>query len=425
MTKAEKKVVGFVSRHILIFGFVAVSVFAFMIRYSFFPQRSADWQIYLSKWITDLGSHPGLSGIGENIGEYNVPYMLFLNIAARTPFEDLYEVKLFSIVFDYLLAGAAAMLVYRNSGAKGAGMSLAAYAAVLMTPVAFIDSAWWSQCDSIYSFGVVLSLYYLTKEKYGWCWFWFGIAFSFKLQAVFFLPVLVICYFASRKMSILNVLIAIGTFVVLLVPALIAGRGLKDTFGIYVAQTGLYGQLTLNTPNLYSILPGDSIDMFQPAAVYLTAGVLGAAACLFIKRGLHSAYSYITLAFWTVTVCTYLLPSMHERYTYLSCILSIIWAAFGRKRYDVLIAGTVNVVSIRSWMAYMFQQEVNFVLLAFVTLAVIIIVSTRLFTLRDEPIPAEEAAEEKTEEAPAEEKKTKKKSDKKTEEKTPETVKAG
>ena len=395
MTEAEKKVAGFINRHILVFGFVAVSVFAFMIRNSFFPQRSLDWQLYLAKWIEELASHPGLSGIGKNIGEYNVPYMLFLNIAARTPFNDLYEVKLFSIVFDYLLAGAAALLVYRNTGAKGTAMCLAAYAAVLMTPVSFIDSAWWSQCDSIYSFGVVLSLYYLVKEKYGWSWFWFGIAFSFKLQAIFFLPVLLIYYLASKKMSIFNSLIAAAVFCVMLIPALIAGRGLKDTFGIYVSQAGLYNSLTLNTPNIHCIIEGDTISMFQPAAIFLTAGVLAAAGCVFIKRGFHSAYAYITLAFWTVTVCVFLLPSMHERYTYLSCIMAIIWAAVGRKRYDLIIAVTVNAVSIRSWMAYMFHKEINFTVLAFVNLAVIVIVTARLFSLREEP--AAETAESENE----------------------------
>ena len=168
MTKAEKKVIGYINRHVLVFGFIAVSVIAFMIRFSFFPQRSSDWQIFIADWINKLREHPGLSGIGENIGEYNVPYMLFLNIVAKTPFEDLYEVKLFSILFDYLLAAAAAVTVWRNIGRKAPGVCLAVYAAILMSPVTYMDSAWWSQCDSIYTFGIVMSLLSITREKYGW-----------------------------------------------------------------------------------------------------------------------------------------------------------------------------------------------------------------------------------------------------------------
>lgn len=402
MTKAEKKVVGFVSRHILVFGFIAVSVVAFMVRYSFFDQRSGDWQIYLAKWIDQLKEHPGLKGIGEDIGEYNVPYMLFLNIAAKTSFNDLYEVKLFSIVFDYLLAAAGAVLVYRNSTRKASGISLAVYGSILLAPVAYIDSAWWSQCDSIFTFGIVMSLYFLTKEKYCSCWFWYGIAIAFKLQAVFFLPVLLIYYFTSKKMSILNVLIAAGTYVFMVSPAVIAGRGIKDTFSIYVKQTGLYSQLTLNMPNIHNIIPGDTIDYFRPASIYLTAGVLGIAACLFIKRGYHTPYAYVTLTLWTLNVCVFLLPAMHERYIYPACIVSIIWAALGRNKWDIAIAAAINAASIRAWMVFMFNPGVNKVYIAFIYLVIIVILTGRLFSLKEEP--AEEEAPAEKEETPADKK---------------------
>ena len=62
--------------------------------------------------------HPGLSGIGQNIGEYNVPYMLFLAIVGRTSFDDLYEIKNLSVLFDFLGSAAAVLLLSKIKGTK-------------------------------------------------------------------------------------------------------------------------------------------------------------------------------------------------------------------------------------------------------------------------------------------------------------------
>lgn len=420
MTKVEKKITGFITDHVILIGFIAVSITAFIMRKAFWEHWTTDYSAFLLPWINKLIEYPGLSGIGQNIGEYNVPYMLFLNIIGRTPFNNLHEVKIFSIFFDYLLAVFAALTVYRCEKNRGreTEKAFAVYAAALISPVAFIDSAMWCQCDSIWSGCLIVCLYCLIRERYKLCWLWFGIAFAFKLQAVFLLPLLMIYYFSTRKMSILNAVISAGVYVVMVSPAIFAGRSVKDTFGIYLAQTDIYHSLTMNFPSLYCLLPGDYFE-FKKAGIMLTITVLGIAACVFIKRRYSSAYAYITLAFWSTMVCTYFLPGMHDRYSYFSCMAAIIWAATGGRKTDAFVAGIVHLVTLFSWQPYLFGLEVKFSILSVLNLAVIFYVGMRMFSIKEAPeeLPAEESAKEETageEEKPAEKKAEKKSSEKKT-----------
>ena len=63
----------------------------------------------------------------------------------------------------------------------------------------------------------------------------FGLAFAFKLQAVFLLPVLVVVIIVNRHR--LRALLAVpAAFFAALLPALIAGRGLLSQLAIYPAQ---------------------------------------------------------------------------------------------------------------------------------------------------------------------------------------------
>lgn len=247
-----------------------------MLRKNFFDAQTADWGYFLNSWIQQLKEYDGLKGIGQAIGEYNVPYTLFLNIVAKTPFNDLYEVKLFSIFFDYLCAFSIVICAF---GFKRffTPSGLLVWSFILLSPISFLDSSYWSQCDAIWTSLIILSLFFLLKEKHILAMLFFGIAFAFKLQAVFFMPVLIIYYFASRKMRIFHFLLIPAVYFICILPAIFAGRDFKDTLGIYLKQTGLYESLTMNCPNLYSLLNGD-FEMFKKMGILLTLAVLGTAA---------------------------------------------------------------------------------------------------------------------------------------------------
>lgn len=180
MTKIESMIADFIRKNIILIGFFAIAALALTVRWALLDHETGDWLCYLSLWINDLKKYDGISGIGQEIGEYYVPYMLFLNIVARTPFNDLHEIKLFSILFDYLLALSAVLMVCgRKKFLTGKGLAM--FSAVLLSPIIFVDSAFWGQCDSIYITALICCLYFLFRGSDRLAWIFFGIGLALKL----------------------------------------------------------------------------------------------------------------------------------------------------------------------------------------------------------------------------------------------------
>lgn len=378
--KAETVVIDFIQNNVLVIGFAAVTFLAVMLRCAFLKYESGDWYYFLSRWIKSLGEFDGLKGVGQEIGEYNVPYMLFLNIVAKTSWNDLYEVKWFSIFFDFIIAIAIDLIVF-DKKERISMRSLLIYSLVILSPVSFIDSAYWGQCDGIYTAFLLLCFMLLFKEKYLGSMIMFGIALAFKLQAVFVLPVILIYYFAAKKMSIKYFLAIPVTYLVFVMPAIIAGRGFWATLKIYSTQTKLYKLLTVDCPNVYNIITGD-YEMFRKMGIFFTLTVLGTAACYFIYHKIEDKSAYLMLAFWSTFVCVYFLPGMHDRYIYLACFFGIAYSALTGR--EVLITLGVNVVGLLGWIKYLFHiTTLKHEYLAIVNFILLFILTVKLFRVAD------------------------------------------
>jgi Gpi18-like mannosyltransferase len=98
-----------------------------------------------------------------------------------------------------------------------------------------INSAAWGQSDAIYTAFCIGSLYFLLKVRPAWACVLFGLAISFKLQAIFFLPVLLIVLL-RRKFAMKYLLLIPAVFLLMLAPAFIAGRDAWSLPTIYVEQ---------------------------------------------------------------------------------------------------------------------------------------------------------------------------------------------
>ena len=100
MGKYERRFLDFIQKHVIIIGFFAVSAIGLYMRYKLFSYESNDWTDFLAKWLKELQRFSGISGIGQSIGNYNIPYTMFLAIISHTPFSNLFEVKMLSVLFD-------------------------------------------------------------------------------------------------------------------------------------------------------------------------------------------------------------------------------------------------------------------------------------------------------------------------------------
>ena len=58
----------------------------------------------------------GITSLAAQIGNYNIPYQIMIYIMTLFPFGPLLSYKILSVIFDFLLAAGAALLVYSSSG---------------------------------------------------------------------------------------------------------------------------------------------------------------------------------------------------------------------------------------------------------------------------------------------------------------------
>lgn len=353
MQYQEQKVLDFITKHCLLLAIVGVTLLSMWMRLKNLDFVSDDFQYFLLPWFTELQIGGGLQALARPIGNYNVPYLTVLALLTYLPIDPLVSIKLVSIVFDYVAAIAAADVVWVLMGKteRARLAELCTYAITVCLPTVFLNSAYWGQCDSIYVAFLLLCLCALVREKYTAAFVLFSVAFCFKLQAIFFLPMLVILYFAKRKFSAANFLIVPAVFLIGDLPALLAGRGVTETLSIYLNQTDEYPELTLNYPNLYYFLMGD-YELFASVGVLLMLIVLALLAVYIIyNRWDISAQSMVTLALLCTMICLYFLPAMHERYGLVTDILSLMYFMVKRKRSYVPII--INLSSLLSYTGFL------------------------------------------------------------------------
>ena len=299
---------------------------AFVLRALCFSYETLDYQDFLSKWVQYFRDNGGFAALKDSVGNYNVPYLYFLAMFSYIGVDDLYLIKLLSTLFDVLLAFAAMRMtgLFTRSRAR----RLTAYFLVLYWPTVLLNSAVWGQCDSVYVALALLGLYWAMSGRPAAGMAAIAVSFAFKLQAVFIMPVFVLLLFA-RKVKLWHFLIFPAVYVLLMLPAVIAGRPLADTVLLYFNQMDSVGSgLNYNSPSVYAFARSVSDE-----ALAAKLGV-GAAFALMLtvfawfwwRRQHITNWALLGGALILVVGIPFFLPHMHDRYFYAADILSLVFA---------------------------------------------------------------------------------------------------
>lgn len=202
-----------------------------------------------------------------------MPYQIITYLLTLTPLGPLYSYKALSIVFDFVLAVSAALLVYYFDSKKSHLKPVFTYALVFCSMTVVLNSSFRAQCDSIYVSFNLLSIYFLKKEKNIPSFVMLGIAFAFKLQSVFILPVYLFYYICTRKTSILHFLIIPAVDFLMCLPAIILGRNPLGFIAIYAEQTDCGMLIQMNCPNIFAfICDGNDMNyyfLFRTLSIFL------------------------------------------------------------------------------------------------------------------------------------------------------------
>ena len=151
---------------------------------------SDDYDIFLSGWIYSYSQMGLKEGLGTYIAsDYSPPYLyILLAISRLDSYPWQYAVKAASMAFEVLMAYALMKLTGLKH--KGEGTLLMTFHLALILPTVVFNGAYWGQCDVIYTSLCLMALYMGLTKRSARSMIFFGMALSFKLQTVFFLPVM-------------------------------------------------------------------------------------------------------------------------------------------------------------------------------------------------------------------------------------------
>src|ERR1700736_1807601 len=133
------------------FTFVSIILLAMVLRGALFniSGSNGDYIKFIRTWYNFIHSHGGFTALKYNFSNYPVSYLYLLAIATYIPLSKIIIIKLISVFFDLLLA-LFTYLVVRLKYDKSYAPIIAALLA-LFIPTVVLNSALWSQCDSIYA----------------------------------------------------------------------------------------------------------------------------------------------------------------------------------------------------------------------------------------------------------------------------------
>lgn len=372
--------------------FAAITIAAVIIRIAFLSVKSNDYYIAYEVWINEIRGNGGLASLGKDIGDNPPLYMTLVTLASCLPFEPVVIVKLPSILFDFILA-AVCIGLSGQLGVTDIHRKLTLYAVILLNPLTLLDSAAWGQCDSLYSSFILLTLlaacsarlWSAETPKAGKNTFWrsgdgiclmFAVAASFKLQSIFFLPILCLLWITQKRnvLKPAQLLWVPMVYTISCIPMYLAGRSLKVMFKIYLGQANRnYGTLTLNYPNLYSLIGTWSESLYDS---YFTYGMLLTFLMLILL--FYQLYSHrvklssLTLckvtALSILTVC-FFMPLIHERYAYVAeMLLFVIMIKDTKYIRPALIT---MLCTLFTYCTYLMQLEQSFTVLPDWTIALV------------------------------------------------------
>jgi len=316
-------------------GFALIGVVSLLIiRGALFYNDWGDYIYFLKPWITAYRHMTFLEGLGTVVGNYNPPYMYILNIIARTDIPELFLIKCVSVVFDFLLAFFVMKIVSLKT--ESINMRILAFLLTFAIPTVVLNSSMWGQCDSIYSAFAIGSFYFGMRNKSKSAYAFMALAVSFKVQAVFLMPVLAI-FVIMKKVRFRDCHVFFAVYLATLLPAILAGMPIDVALLTYVRQANYFSSLNMNIVNVWRFVDHVEYENFRAAGLYIAGlAVLGLMYFTYVNRDrLVKNADYVRLAYLSAIIMPFLLPKMHDRYYFLADVLSLVVFLFDKRRWYV------------------------------------------------------------------------------------------
>ncbi|MBU3144449.1 hypothetical protein [Clostridium sp. CF012] len=344
---------------------------ALLIRIPGLPFMSGDYNAFVSKWFDTIKTGGGFAALKNAMGDYTQPYLYLLTIGTYTNINKLFYVKMLSFVFEIMAAFFIMKIV--NMKYKNKKLVYLSFGIVLLFPTVIFNGSVWGQCDIIFTAFVIGSIYYILSEKPVTSLIFYGIALSFKLQAIFFLPLFGILLFKNR-INIYHLILIPLSYLVLSMPSLIVGRPLKEILLTYVNQSGEYKNLTYNAPSIYQWVPSKLSSNTTLGYIGILLAFVVVLIIIYVSVRYIKIIKYenvIELSLLLAIIVPFLLPRMHESYFFMADIISLLYAfCFPKKFYIAII---IPLVSLLCYLPFLYNTGTDSLIDLSIVLFIVII----------------------------------------------------
>ena len=349
---------------------------AILLRYSLLTFKSGDYSCCIKDWyeIIRMG---GVSVFRYGFSNYPPLYLYCLYVVSKIlpHLSTVYAVRLPPIVADFVCA-LFVFCIVRLKFNRGP-IPLFSFFAVLFAPTVVLNSSLWGQTDSLHSAALVASIYFLLTRRNWLACLAYGLAFAFKLQAIFLAPFF-LALFLKQKVSWQQLLLIPIVYLVTIYPAWMVGRPLSELLTIYAEQTSMFEFLTLNAPTMYAWLPERLFHLFSTAGIFFAACIAFMYVIVIYKsRTPITGPLMVQFATISVILIPFVLPRMHERYFFAADVISLAFAFYFPRYFYIPIV--INLVSFFSYQQFLFGvKPIPDSILAIALLTVIIILVRHL-----------------------------------------------
>lgn len=352
---------------------IAVIILGIIAKLFLYPIRLGDYNVYLEPWVNFIKQNGYFSALEHDFYNYTPAYIYILVLIAKTGIYPLYLIKAVSMLFEFVLAfyiGKIAQLKYKNKS-----IVLLSLAVVPLLPTIILNGAFWGQCDSIYSAFAIGAFYYMLRSKPLASVVMLGLAFSFKMQFVFILPLFFVFLLRGHIKWYYFLIVPIIYFISI-IPAWAYGRDLTDLLTIYISQSNYEKSLTVFFSNIYVWFDNEHFYLIKNLGyAFVFVVTLATGLMLRNKKYIFTLDTWVNLAFLSVIIAPFLLPGMRERYLYLGDAMAFLYFLFYRRNYYL----TIGILSVSFYFylacsrlqTILILEPVFFIYLLLIILAVI------------------------------------------------------
>ena len=365
----DTKFTNFVEKNYNKIFLFTIILFAVAIRLLVIPWKTADYYTF-REWFLVFQEH-GIVGFKyiyqETSANYSGAYIIPLYLVSLLPkfsidiYSDLYiitYIKLISIIFDFCIAFMTYKII-KEYGKKDY-VALFAFASILFSPLVFFNASFWGQIDGMWTFFIVLAVFYLYKESNFWAFIFYGIALTIKLQAIFIFPLFIILYF-KKYFSIKYFLLIPIPHLFFSVVMFLLGTPFIDAFVKFSKQVSF--KMSHGAPTFPYLITGDILleNYYESilGAFFIMLAIVFCAVFLFISlKQKEKRLSLDSLILWSLIMTftlPFFLPSMHDRFFYAAEIFAIIFAFMKPKYFYIPIL--IMLSSLSTYVGYLFNSD--------------------------------------------------------------------